>query len=268
LDNAINIGINKAKTPVGRTFVLAILAGAFIAFGAAWYCLVSADASLPFAVKKCLGGLVFYLGLFMVIAAGAELFTGNALMLCALCDKKIKWGAMLKNWGIVWVGNLVGSLLAVAVIAGAALPFTVAGGTGAETIGVTMVSIAAAKAALVGKPVTILCKAIMCNVLVCLAVWIAFAGKSLVDKFFGALLPIAAFVAMGFEHCVANMFFLPMGFALNNFYHVVGGTATAAGAITIGGVIGNILIVTVGNLIGGGIFIACLYWVAYHKKNA
>ncbi|MDR1016188.1 MAG: formate/nitrite transporter family protein [Coriobacteriales bacterium] len=267
LCKAMDTAMSKVTASSSRTFVLAVLAGAFIAMGAAWYCLVSADASLPFAVKKCLGGLVFYLGLFMVIAAGAELFTGNSLMFAAASDKRIHWSAMFKNWGIVWLGNLVGSLVVVALIAGAGVPFTAAGSEGAKTIAVTMVSIAAGKQALVLQPVTLFCKAILCNFLVCLAVWIAFAGKSLVDKFFAALLPIAAFVALGFEHCVANMFFLPMGFVLNDLYGITGGAATAAGAINLGGVLGNIVLVTIGNAIGGAILVAGAYWLAYRERE-
>jgi formate/nitrite transporter len=263
LQQAINLGIGKCKTTGGRTFILAIFAGAFIGFGAAFYCLVAAG-NVNFVVNKVVGGMAFCLGLILVLCCGSELFTGNCLLFIPALSKKITWGGLFKNWGIVWVGNFVGSLLAVAVIAGAAVPFTKVGDT---TIAATMVSVAAGKQALVFQPLTLICKAIMCNVLVCLAVWIAWSGKTVVDKVFGVLFPITAFVALGFEHCVANMFFLPMGFMLNNLYGITGGTATAAGMINLGGVIGNILIATVGNIIGGGIFVGCLYWLAYHKKE-
>ena len=162
---------------------------------------------------------------------------------------------VLGNWGLVWLGNLAGSLLAMALV----LLANVQGMNGGE-VGATFVSVAAAKASL--GPVELFFKAVMCNVLVCLAVWIGFASRSVTDKVVGILLPIAAFVACGFEHCVANMFFLSTGLALN----VLGGVG-AAGAVALGGAAANLVLATLGN-VAGGTLVGLAYWYAYRGKEA
>lgn len=188
-----------------------------------------------------------------MLCCGAELFTGNVLMICAKASGKIPWKGVFRNWSIVWIGNFVGSLLAMAVIY-----LTNLQGMNGGAVGEAFVSVAAGKVAL--DPVTLFFKAIMCNVLVCLAVWIGFSGKTVADKVLGLLLPISAFVACGFEHCVANMFFLPMGLVLNS----VG--FGAAGAITLGGVAYNLVLATLGN-IAGGLIVGLAYWFIYRKKQ-
>ncbi len=249
---AESVACTKAAMPAAKCFVSAILAGAFIGFGATYFCLFLGDVTLSFGVQRLVGGLCFCLGLALVLCCGAGLFTGNALMLCAKASGRITWAALFRNWAIVWVGNLAGSLLAVALVYLA----NTQGMNGGE-VGEAFVSVAAGKVALDVVPMFF--KAILCNVFVCLAVWIGFSARTIVDKVVGILLPISAFVAIGFEHCVANMFFLPMGLLLNA--QGVG----AAGAVTLGGVAFNLCVVTVGNIVGGSL-VGLAYWFVYHKK--
>ena len=245
----------KAALPTGRCFVSAMLAGAFVAFGGMFFCLFLSDATLPFAVQRLVGGVCFCLGLVLVLCCGAELFTGNVLMVCSRASGRVPWRAVLGNWGLVWLGNLAGSLLAMALV----LLANVQGMNGGE-VGATFVSVAAAKASL--GPVELFFKAVMCNALVCLAVWIGFASRTVTDKVVGILLPIAAFVACGFEHCVANMFFLSTGLALN----VLGGVG-AAGAVALGGAAANLVLATLGNVASGAL-VGLAYWYAYRGKEA
>lgn len=251
---AESVGVTKASMGAAKCFVSAMLAGAFISFGAMYFCVFLGDPSLPFAVQRVGGGLCFCLGLALVLCCGAELFTGNSLMVCARASRKISWGAMLRNWAIVWLGNLAGALLAVLLVYMANVQ-----GMNGGSVGEAFVSVAAGKVSL--NPAALLFKAIMCNILVCLAVWIGFAGKSIADKVLGILLPISAFVACGFEHCVANMFFLPMGLILNGVLGV-----GAAGAVTVGGVVFNIALATIGNVLGGAL-VGIAYWFIYGKRQ-
>lgn len=246
LAKAVGIGVGKVAMRPGRMFISAMMAGAFIAFGGMYFCVFLGDPAIPFGAQRVVGGICFCLGLVLVVCTGVELFTGNSLMVCSLAERKIGLGGLLKNWVIVWLGNLVGSLVAVALIYLAATPALGGGG-----VGEAMVSVAAGKVAL--PPATIFFKGIMCNVFVCLAVWVAFASRTIVDKVVGVLLPISAFVAAGFEHCVANMFFLPTGLLLNST------GIGAAGAVTLGGVVCNLCIATVGNVVGG-MLVGLAYW--------
>ena len=255
LDKAAAAGVGKAGRGAGRVFVLALLAGMMIGFGALLMTYVKADQELSFAVASVLGGACFSIGLVFVIVAGAELFTGNSLMIIALCERKISFGALLKNWVVVWVGNLGGALVLVALVVGCGLMSTAAGD---NTIGDQMVAIAQAKVSL--EAYEIFFRGILCNILVCLAVWMGFAGRTVIDKIFTTILPVMAFVAMGFEHCVANMFLLPMGV-------VASGEGFGAAAITWADAFYNIGFATLGNLVGGVVFVALAYWLAYHKKQ-
>lgn len=250
---AENVGVTKASMPGVKCFVSAMLAGAFIAFGGMYFCTFLGDPTMPFAAQRMVGGICFCLGLALVLCCGAELFTGNVLLICAKASGKISWGGVLRNWGIVWLGNLAGSLLALFIIY-----MTNLQGMNGGAVGEAFVSVAAGKVAL--DPATLFFKGIMCNILVCLAVWIGFAGKTVADKVLGILLPISAFVACGFEHCVANMFFLPMGLVLN-----MGGFG-AAGAITVGGIAYNLVLATAGNIVGG-LLVGLAYWFIYRKKQ-
>lgn len=244
----------KACMPAGRMFVAAMLAGAFVAFGGMYFCVFLSDPTMPYAAQRVVGGLCFCLGLELVLCCGAELFTGNSLMACGLASKRIGVAPMLRNWVIVWLGNLVGSLFAVALLFFADIP----GGNGG-LIGEAVVNLAAGKVSL--ELPAMFFKAILCNIFVCLAVWIGFSARSVTDKVIGILLPISAFVACGFEHCVANMFFLPMGLLLN----VTG--VGAADAVTLFGVAQNIGVVTLGNIVGG-VLVGMAYWYAYRKRAA
>lgn len=247
------VAVGKASMPAAKCFVSAMLAGAFIAFGGMYFMTFLGDPTLPFGVQRVVGGLCFCLGLTLVLCCGAELFTGNILMVCAKASGRIPWSAVLRNWALVWLGNLAGSLVALCLIY-----LTNLQGMNGGAVGEAFVSVAAGKVNL--DAATLFFKAIMCNVLVCLAVWIGFAGKTVADKVVGILLPISAFVACGFEHVVANMFFLPMGLLLN------GAGFGAAGAMTVGGVVYNIALATVGNIVGGAL-VGVAYWYLYHKKT-
>jgi formate transporter len=255
---AEDIAVGKTKLTFAKCFALAMAAGFFIALGATYFLLITSDASLSFTVKKVLGGLGFCLGLLLVICAGAELFTGNSLMVTALFSKKITIGALLKNWGIVFVGNLVGSLIAVFLLFMANFQ-----GCNSDAVGTAMVTVATAKIA--APWITIFFKGVMCNILVCLAVWMAFGARTFIDKLAVIVLPISAFVACGFEHCVANMFFLPMGYVAKLAGYTAG--TTDISALNIGGILYNISAATLGNIVGGVVFVGLLYWFVYAKRE-
>jgi formate/nitrite transporter len=258
-EKAETLGVSKASMPTGRAFILAVMAGLFIGMGGMYMLLIKSDATMPYVTSQLLGGLGFCLGLFLVVAAGAELFTGNCLMVCGALSKRLKWSAMLKSWGIVYLGNLIGSLLLVALLFFAGYASGNAGG-----IGNAMVTVAASK---VTQPfLTLLLKGVMCNLLVCLAVWICFASRTIIDKFAAILLPISAFVACGFEHCVANMFFLPMGLLMKMSGFDYTGPANMD-ALNLSGALTNLAAVTIGNIIGGAVFVGVAYWLAFRKKK-
>ena len=198
---AESLAVDKATMAASKLFLLAVMAGAFIACGATLFTLVQGDTQLPFAVKRVFGAFCFSLGLMLVVCCGAELFTGNCLMVCGLCSKKIDVKGLLRNWCLVWVGNFVGSLIIAALVYGS----NMAGMNGGE-VGAAMVSIAAGKVS--PDALTLFCKGIMCNFLVCLAVWMSFGARTMADKLLCVIMPITAFVACGFEHSIANMFFL------------------------------------------------------------
>lgn len=251
------VAIGKAQTPVAKTFVLAMLAGAFISFGALYFCVFLGDATLPFAVQRVAGGLCFCLGLVLVLCCGAELFTGNMLMVTALASRRISLAAMLKNWAIVWVGNLCGALMAVFLVYAAHIADMNGGGVGGA-----MISVAVSK--VTPDWATLFFKGVLCNIFVCLAVWIGFSARTVVDKVVGILLPISAFVACGFEHCVANMFFLPMGLLAKTAGYA---SSVDASALDAGGIFMNISAATLGNIVGGAIFVGLAYWFVYAKKE-
>jgi len=248
------VGVGKVGMAFSKVFVLAILAGAFIAFGGMYFCIFLGDPSIPFAVQRMVGGICFCLGLVLVLCCGAELFTGNSLIICAKASGKVSWGGMLKNWAIVWLGNLVGALAAVALVYLAQVWSMNGGG-----VGEAMVSVAAGKVS--PDWATLFFKGVMCNIFVCLAVWIGFSARTVVDKVIGIILPISAFVAAGFEHCVANMFFLPMGCLLNSM------GVGAAGAVPFEGILYNLSAATLGNIVGG-LLVGLAYWFVFAKRAA
>jgi formate/nitrite transporter len=253
------LGASKASMGARQAFILAIMAGIFIGFGGMFMLLIKSDASFSPVVSQLLSGLVFCTGLFLVITAGAELFTGNCMMAAGRLSGKYSWAAMLKSWIIVYAGNLVGSLLLVALLFCAHYY-----ALNSDAVGNAMLSVAAGKVNQVWD--VLLFKGIMCNFLVCLAVWISYAARTIVDKFFAILLPITAFVACGFEHCVANMFFLPMGLLMKLTGFSYAGSADLS-SLDVAGILYNLSAVTIGNIIGGAVFVAIAYWLAYHKKQ-
>lgn len=250
------VGVTKARLQFMQTAMLAVLAGLFIGLGALFYTLVASDAALGFAATRVLGGLVFSLGLILVTVGGAELFTGNNLMVMAWADRKITTLELLRNWVIVYVGNAVGAIgLAVLVY------LSDHGAMHGGSVGVTYVKIAAAKTALPFGEAFF--KGMLCNILVCLAVWLAMAGHTVVDKIFAIVLPISAFVAAGFEHSVANMYFIPMGLLLADGVALPAGVNLAS--LGLGGFLTNLLPVTLGNIVGGSVMVAAVYYVIYRR---
>lgn len=233
-------GVAKAALPLHRMATLAMLAGAFIGFGAAFWCMAMVGADPGFGPQRVLAGAVFALGLILVVVGGAELFTGNALMVMAAVDRRITPGALMRNWGIVYAGNLVGAV-------GLAVAFGLSGLLEGP-MGEVAARAAAAKAAL--PPLEAFVRGALCNALVCLAVWLSFAARTATDKILGVLWPVTAFVALGLEHSVANMFLFPAGLWAGSEAPVVS-------------VLGNLLWVTLGNIVGGAGGVALAYRYAY-----
>jgi formate/nitrite transporter len=261
----IEVGLKKAALPWARSFVLAILAGAFIAFAAegsnmaAFNLFAKADT---YGLGKALAGAVFPTGLMLVVIAGGELFTGNTLMCMGLAEGRLRLGQVLWNWCLVYAGNLLGSLLIAHMMAGSGL-FS----SGANMLGGVTIRIAAYKTGLDFTQALYL--GIMCNWLVCLAVWLAYGAKDIVSKCFGIFFPICLFITSGFEHSVANMYYIPAGiFAKANAAWV---TASGVAPEVLANLnwqsffVQNLLPVTLGNIIGGGLFVGIAYWFAYKK---
>jgi formate transporter len=265
---AEQVGVNKANLEAISTFMLAVLAGAFIALGAVFATTVTAGASgvLPYGVTKLLGGLVFCLGLILVVIAGAELFTGNNLIVMAWASGKVTTAQLLRNWIIVYVGNFVGS------IATALLMFLSGQYTfGSSAIGLNILNIADTKANLDFVQAIVL--GILCNALVCLAVWLTFSTRTTTDKILAILFPITAFVAAGFEHSVANMYFIPVGLFVKSgapaeFWSQIGKTAADYSGLTWQRFfINNLIPVTIGNIIGGTVMVGVVYWLIYSRQR-
>ena len=238
-----DVGVRKAALGAVPTLVLGVLAGAFIAFGAMFYTVAVTGSELGFGPTRLVGGVAFSLGLILVIVGGAELFTGNSLIVIAWASRRIATAALLRNWGIVYLGNLIGALATAWLVH---LSGTMDLGEG--SVGDTARGIAAAKISL--PPLEAFTRAILCNVLVCLAVWMCFAAHSVSGKVLVILFPITAFVALGFEHSVANMYLVPVGMM-------------SAGAFDVGALASNLLIVSAGNVVGGGVLVALVYWLVY-----
>jgi formate/nitrite transporter len=255
-------GVTKAGAAVFPTFVLGVLAGAFIAFGAVLSTIVGTGSEFGLGPTRWLAGMAFSLGLILVVIAGAELFTGNNLVVMSLVDGHITVRQLLRNWGVVFAGNFVGAVsIVVAVWLGRG--WEIGGGE----VGSSALTIAAVKTSLPFGVVFV--RGILCNVLVCLAVWLAMAGKTLVDKVVAIIFPIAAFVAAGFEHSVANMYFIPQGMLLKGEPGVAA-EAEAAGlspgqlaSLDWAGMVTNLTAATLGNIVGGGLLVGLTYWFVY-----
>lgn len=263
------IGVAKARLDALSMFLLAVLAGAFIALGAIFAITVITGASgvLPYGVTKLLAGTVFSVGLILVVVGGAELFTGNNLIVMAWASGKVTTTELLRNWSIVYLGNLGGALGTVLLVYLGEV-HTFADGA----VGVVALNLAAAKLEL--GFVQAVALGVLCNALVCLAVWLAFSARTTGGKILAIVPPIAAFVACGFEHSIANLFFVPLGLAIlagaePGFWAGTGLDPAAFEGLTVGRfALQNLLPVTLGNVIGGGGLVASVYWVIYLRPRS
>jgi len=241
-------GVKKANLPLLQTLTLGLLAGAFISFGAMFYTLVMTNHGLGFGPSRLLGGAAFSLGLILVVIGGSELFTGNNLIVMAWAEGKVSMTRLLRNWGLVYVGNFVGAV-ATAYIALMAGLLDLDGGA----VGKTAASIALGK---VNIPFAeAFFRGVLCNALVCMAVWLSFAARNVTGKVLVIIFPITAFVALGFEHSIANMYFIPLAFM------------AGIEGVSVSGFLGNVVPVTLGNIVGGGVFVALVYWVIYLRNT-
>lgn len=280
---AETVGVKKANMPFWNLFLLAVLAGAFIGLGAIFATTVSAGSigikdatgaaayatALPYGVIRLITGLCFTLGLILVVVGGAELFTGNNLIIMAFIDKKVTFGQLMRNWGIVYLGNFVGSIMTALIMF-----FTKQYMFGGGSVGINALNIGEAKSGL--DFIQAIALGVMCNALVCLAVWMCFSARSVTDKILAIIPPIAGFVAAGFEHSIANMYFIPIALFIKSwgdpkFFELIGKTAGDFPNLTWGNfLVGNLLPVTIGNILGGAVMVGVVYWFVYlrGKKSA
>jgi formate/nitrite transporter len=262
-ERASTVGVKKAGMSVINIFMLAVLAGGFVAVGALFATVSAAGAGgiLPYGLTRVIFGLVFCLGLILVIVAGAELFTGNMLITMAWASGKVSTSALLRNWVIVYAGNLVGSLVTAGLV-------FISGQYrfGDGVIGQAMLSIAAHKVEY--GFVQAVALGILCNALVCIAVWLTLGAHTTTDKILAILFPITAFAAAGFEHSIANMYFIPMGLLISQFDPAF---AAASGIdlahLTLSGFLTNLIPVTIGNIIGGVVMVGGVYWFVYLREH-
>ncbi len=246
-----DLGVAKSRLPFTSLVMLGVLAGAFIGLGAMFNVIVLSDASIPIALRRVLGGMVFSLGLFLVLVAGAELFTGNNLLAMAWAERKVTTLDVLYNWTVVCVSNLVGAI-------GLAWLVFLSGHPGNDggAVAETYLRIAAAKTSL--PPLRAFASGVLCNVLVCSAVWVAMAGRSVTDKLLAIVLPVAAFVAAGFEHSIANMYLIPLAMMLQE---------SAGHTPDVAGLARNLVPVIAGNIVGGSVLVALVYHVIYIRPR-
>ncbi|CAG0978419.1 putative formate transporter 1 [Phycisphaerales bacterium] len=262
-ERAEDIGASKARMDTPTTLLLAILAGAFIAMGAVFSTVVSAgSAALPFGVARVLAGAAFSLGLVLVVVAGAELFTGNNLLVMAYASRKASAAQVLRNWSLVYIGNFIGGAATAAGMYAAGLHQW-----GNGQVGATALAIAQAKCSLTWSEA--LMRGVFCNALVCMALWLCMSCRSTGDKILAIMLPVSAFVAAGFEHSIANMYFIPSGLLIKTF-------GPAQDLAPMGGCpevtwgnffLANLLPVTIGNIIGGALMVGTVYWVVYCRRS-
>lgn len=258
---AEDITYGKATKPVNKTFLLAITAGAFIAIAFIFYITVLSTGG-----NKLTGGVCFALGLILCVILGGELFTSTTLTLVARAANRITWGQMLKNWGIVYFGNLIGGLLMVLLVM-LASQYTANGGQW----GLTALNVAQHK--IHHTFIEAVALGIMCNLMVCLAAWMAFGGRTMTDKALIMILPVAMFVASGFEHSIANMFMIPVGIAIHTFaapefWQAIGADPAKYADLTLGHfIVNNLIPVTIGNIIGGGGMIGLTYWFIFRRHH-
>lgn len=254
--------IRKANRDFISAFFLAVQAGAFIAFGAAFFTFVTHDSALGVGLTKLIGGATFSLGLILVIIAGADLFTGDTLMVMGCFTGKIKVRQMLRGWLFVFLGNLGGALAIVSLVYFSGHWLGNSGAVGRQALAIAnhKVNLTFAEAFASGM---------LCNILVCLAIWLCYSSRSVTDKILSIIFPITAFVAMGFEHSIANMYFIPAGLLLKGNPDIVNllPGADLTNLTTSGFIINNLLPVTIGNMIGGALFVGTIYWILYLRKK-
>ena len=239
------VGVAKVNLPAHKMLTLAFLAGTFIAFGAVYYTVVITGSTLGYGPTRLIGGLAFSLGLILIVVGGAELFTGNALITMAWADRKVTTRQLMVNWGLVYAGNFAGSVVMAFVVHRSGI----LDGAVAETAR----AIATGKVALPADEAFL--RGVLCNVLVCLAVWLCFAARTVPGKVFAIIAPISAFVALGLEHSVANMYLIPVGML------------AGAEGISVWDMIVNLVPVTLGNIVGGAVLVASVYWMVYLRKS-
>ncbi len=258
------LGVRKVEAPALTTFTLAVLAGAFIALGALFATTVASGtaAEWPYGMARLFTGVAFCLGLVLVVVGGAELFTGNNLIVMAWASRKVTTIQLLRNWAIVYAGNFVGAIGTAALVF-LSRQYASAGGA----VGATAMNIAVGKVQL--DVLQALFLGVMCNILVCLAVWLSFSARSAIDKIAAVIFPITAFVAAGFEHSVANMYFIPIGLLIKGLDHAfASGIGLDLTSLTWQGfLLHNLLPVTLGNIIGGSLFVAAVYWSVFLRSG-
>lgn len=273
------LGVRKTEMPSFKVFTLAVLAGAFISLGAVFATTVSAgsmpingadgtvafSAALPYGITRLLSGLVFCLGLILVIVGGAELFTGNNLIVMAWASGKVTMAALLRNWGLVYAGNFVGAI-STAVLMLISRQYTFGG----AAVGVTALKIGIVKCQFDFLQAVAL--GILCNALVCLAVWMTYSARSTLDKIAAIIFPVTAFVAAGFEHSIANMYFVPYALFVQQFdpAFVASVSAKTPGLESLtwsNFLLFNLLPVTLGNIIGGVVLVAIVYWSVFLRSE-
>lgn len=252
-----SVGVAKARLPLLSMCMLGVLAGGFIGLGALYSLLVASDASLGFGVSRLLGGITFSLGLILVIVAGAELFTGNNLLAMAWADGRISSGELLYNWAVVAATNFAGAGGLALIVYWSRHPEMNGGAVAAH-----YVAIAAAKCSMPFWEAFF--KGVLCNFLVCIAVWMAMAGRSVTDKVLAIVFPISAFVAAGFEHSVANMYIIPLAMLLREGLAL---PVEGAEAVTWAGFARNLVPVILGNLVGGSVLVALVYHVIHRRGS-
>lgn len=266
-EKAEQIGVGKTRLDTLSLMALGVLAGAFVAFGTMFSVVVMAGAEgvISYGVTRLLGGLVFSLGLILVIVGGAELFTGNNLMIMAYASGRVRAGEVLRAWGLVYVGNFVGS------IGIALLVFLVAGyGHGGGTVGIVLLASADAKASF--SAVQALLHGVLANILVCLATWLCYSAHTTTDKILAIVPPVAAFAAAGFEHSISNMYLLSLALMTKfggpgPFWDAIGRTPAAFPNLTMAGAVANLVWVTLGNMVGG-MLVGITYWFIYLRGSA
>lgn len=241
------VGVQKTHLPLLQMFTLGLLAGAFISFGAMFYTIVVTGSELGFGITRLVGGVAFSVGLVLVLIGGAELFTGNNLIVMAWAARKVTTLAVLRNWTVVYAANFVGAMGSIVLVYFSGILDLAGGAVGAQAA-----AIAASKLSL--TPLESFTRGVLCNTLVCLAIWLCYASHEVSGKILAIVFPISAFVALGFEHSVANMYLIPLGMLAGE------------GNVAVGPFIANLVPVTLGNIVGGSCLVALVYWAVYLRN--